>query len=73
MSKEVIKPKLLMETIVTWSKCYQPNRLFKRAGKGVYRCSICQLQLPNPFLIFFGAAGSNLAEWQVQRQENAEH
>lgn len=49
MFKKVLKTELLIETIVTCPKCHKQNRLFKRVDKSIYRCSICQHQLSNPF------------------------
>lgn len=62
MPQKAIKTELLMETIIPCPKCHKQNRLSKRAGKGVYRCSICQLQLPNPFL--------SLSEPQAQTSQS---
>jgi ribosomal protein L37AE/L43A len=50
MFKKADKTELLLETIITCPKCHKRNRLSKRVGKSVYRCGMCQLQLPNPFL-----------------------
>jgi hypothetical protein len=50
MSEEKLKPKLLMETVVTCPECHHRNRLFKRADQGIYRCENCWHDLPNPFL-----------------------
>jgi hypothetical protein len=50
MSKEKLKPELLMETVVTCPECQHQNRLSKRASQGIYRCGNCSHDLPNPFL-----------------------
>jgi ribosomal protein L37AE/L43A len=50
MSQKSLKTELVMEKVVTCPKCHQRNRLSKLATKGVYRCGICGVQLPNPFV-----------------------
>lgn len=50
MSEEKLKPEFLMETVVICPECRHQNRLTKRAGQRVYRCSHCWHDLPNPFL-----------------------
>jgi hypothetical protein len=49
VSEPVIEAEVVEERIVACPHCGRPNRLYKRATAGAYKCGACRAVLQNPF------------------------